>query len=101
MLCSLIAHSELRSTFASGIQQLGGNYIELEPGKTYTPARKGYEIPYKTERVSDVARVLSRTGDALAIRMYGKASHWIYGFAHETLKEFARWSDIPINQYGR
>ncbi|MBS3742588.1 MAG: ornithine carbamoyltransferase [Candidatus Cloacimonetes bacterium] len=85
-----------RSTFATGIQQLGGNYIELEPGKTYTPARKGYEIPYKTERVSDVARVLSRTGDAIAIRMYGKASHWIYGFAHETLKEFAHWSDIPI-----
>ena len=85
-----------RSTFAAGIQQLGGNYIELEPGKTYTPARKGFEIPYKTERISDVARVLSRTGDAIAIRMYGKPSHWIYGFAHETLKEFAEWSNIPI-----
>ncbi len=85
-----------RSTFANGIQQLGGYHVDLEPGKTYTPARKGFEIPYKTERISDVARVLSRTGNALAIRMYGKPSQWIYGFAHETLKEFAKWSDIPI-----
>ena len=97
-LYSMFFNSSLRtrSTFAAGIQQLGGNYIELEPGKTYTPARKGYEIPYKTERISDVARVLSRTGDALAIRMYGKPSHWIYRFAHESLKEFAYWADIPV-----
>jgi len=85
-----------RSTFAAGIQQLGGYHIDLEPGKTYIPARKGYEIPYKTERICDVAQVLSRTGDAIAIRMYGKASNWIYGFAHETLKEFAYYADIPI-----
>ena len=85
-----------RSTFAAGIQQLGGFHVDLEPGKTYTPARKGFEVPYKTERICDVAQVLSRTGDALAIRMYGAPSQWIYGFAHETMKEFAHYSDIPI-----
>ena len=85
-----------RSTFAAGIQQLGGNYIELEPGKTYTPARKGYEIPYKTERVCDVARVLDRVGDALSIRMYGEPAHWIYGFANATLKEFAEYANAPL-----
>lgn len=52
-----------RSTFSAGIQQLGGFYVELEPGKTYTPARKGYKVPYKTERISDVPGVLSRIGD--------------------------------------
>jgi len=85
-----------RSTFAAGIQQLGGNYIELEPGKTYTPARKGYEVPYKTERICDVAAMLSRVGDAIAIRMYGPPAHWIYGFANATMKEFAEYSDVPI-----
>ena len=85
-----------RSTFAAGIQQLGGNYIELEPGKTYTPARKGYEVPYKTERICDVASMLSRVGDAMAIRMYGPPAHWIYGFANSTMKEFAEYSDVPI-----
>ena len=85
-----------RSTFAAGIQQLGGFHVDLEPGKTYTPARKGYEIAYKTERITDVAQVLSRTGDAIAIRMYGAPAKWIYGFAHETMQEFAHYADIPI-----
>lgn len=85
-----------RSTFAGGIQQLGGYCVDLEPGKTYTPARKGFEIPYKTERICDVAQVLDRTGDALAIRMYGEHGHWIYGFCHETMKEFAEYMDNPV-----
>ena len=85
-----------RSTFAAGIQQLGGHYVELDPGKTYTPARKGYEVPYKTERVSDVARMLDRVGDAIAIRMYGPPAHWIYGFANGTIKEFADYAGVPL-----
>ena len=85
-----------RSTFAAGIQQLGGFHVDLEPGKTYTPARKGYEIPYKTERICDVAQMLSRVGDAIAIRMYGAPAQWIYGFANATIKEFAHYADIPV-----
>ena len=85
-----------RSTFAVGIQQLGGNYLELDPGKTYTPARKGYEVPYKTERICDVASMLSRVGDAISIRMYGPPAQWIYGFANATMKEFADYADIPV-----
>lgn len=97
-LYSMFFNSSLRtrSTFAAGIQQLGGFYVELDPGKTYTPARKGYEVAYKTERICDVAKVISRTGDAISIRMYGKPSHWIYGFAHETMQEFAQHADIPV-----
>jgi len=85
-----------RSTFATGIQQLGGFHVDLEPGKTYTPARAGYDIPYKTERIADVARILSRVGDAIAIRMYGPPAYWIYGFANATLKEFAEYAQIPV-----
>lgn len=85
-----------RSTFAAGIQQLGGYIVDLEPGKTYTPARRGYEVPYKTERICDVAQMLSRVGDALAIRMYGEPAQWIYGFANATIKEFAEYAEMPI-----
>ncbi|MBI4801445.1 MAG: ornithine carbamoyltransferase [Elusimicrobia bacterium] len=85
-----------RSTFAAGIQQLGGFHVDLEPGKTYTPARKGFDIPYKTERIKDVAEMLSRVGDAIAIRMYGPPANWIYGFANSTMKEFAESAAIPI-----
>ncbi|MEW6556389.1 MAG: ornithine carbamoyltransferase [Elusimicrobiota bacterium] len=85
-----------RSTFAAGIQQLGGFHVDLEPGKTYTPARKGYEVPYKTERICDVAQMLSRVGDAIAIRAYGEVGQWIYGFTNAMIKEFAYYSDIPL-----
>ncbi len=85
-----------RSTFDAGIQQLGGFHCSLEPGKTYTPARKGFDIPYKTERIKDVAEVLSRIGDAIAIRMYGPPAGWNYGFAHATMEEFAEYAAIPI-----
>ena len=85
-----------RSTFAAGIQQLGGYHVDLEPGKTYTPARKGFDIPYKTERIKDVAEMLSRVGDAIAIRMYGPPADWIYGFANATIREFAEYSAAPM-----
>lgn len=85
-----------RSTFAAGIQQLGGFHVDLEPGKTYTPARKGYDIPYQTERIKDVAEMLDRVGNAIAIRMYGPPAMWRYGFANATMKEFAQYTGIPI-----
>jgi hypothetical protein len=85
-----------RSTFAAGIQQLGGFLVDLEPSKTYTPARKGYEIPYKTERICDVAQMLDRVGEAMAIRMYGEPAQWIYGFANATIKEFAEYMENPV-----
>ncbi len=85
-----------RSTFAAGIQQLGGFLVDLEPSKTYTPARKGYEIPYKTERICDVAQMLDRVGEAMAIRMYGEPAQWIYGFANATIKEFAYYMENPV-----
>lgn len=85
-----------RSTFAAGIQQLGGFHVDLEPGKTYTPARKGFDIPYKTERIKDVAEMLDRVGDGIAIRMYGPPANWIYGFANATMKEFAHYAAVPI-----
>ena len=85
-----------RTTFHAGINQLGGFCQNLEPGKIYTPARKGFEKAYSTERIADVARVLERIGDALAIRMYGDPAQWVYGRANEILKEFAEWSNIPI-----
>lgn len=85
-----------RTTFSAGINQLGGYYQVLDPGKIYTPAMKGYEVPYSTERISDVARVLSRVGDAIAIRMYGPPAQWVYGRANAVMKEFAEWSEVPI-----
>ncbi|MFQ6059485.1 MAG: N-acetylornithine carbamoyltransferase [Anaerolineae bacterium] len=85
-----------RNSFEAGMTQLGGHAHYLEPGKIYTPALVGMERAYETERVSDVARVLSRMGHAISIRCYGDPVEWIYGKAHEMEREFARWADIPV-----
>ncbi|MEL7643565.1 MAG: ornithine carbamoyltransferase, partial [bacterium] len=85
-----------RNSFEAGMTQLGGHAHYLDPDKIYKPALEGREIAYTTERVSDVARVLDRMGDAIAIRCYGDPVDWEYGGAHAMLKEFARWADIPV-----
>jgi N-acetylornithine carbamoyltransferase len=85
-----------RNSFEAGMTQLGGHAHYLDPSKIYTPALEGKEVAYSTERVSDVARVLSRMGHAISIRCYGDPVDWEYGGSHDLMREFARWSDIPI-----
>jgi len=85
-----------RNSFEAGMHQLGGHAHFLDPNKIYTPALEGKEVAYSTERVSDAARVLSRMGEALAIRCYGDPVEWEYGAANALLREFAKWSDYPI-----
>ena len=85
-----------RNSFEAGMHQMGGHAHFLDPSKIYTPALEGKEVAYSTERVSDVARVLSRMGEAIAIRCYGDPVDWEYGGANDLLHEFAKWSDVPI-----
>jgi ornithine carbamoyltransferase len=53
-------------------------------------------IAYQTEAISDVARVLSRYGDAIAIRIYGDAAKWNIGRGHKVVREFAKHATIPV-----
>ena len=76
--------------------QLGGHAHFLQPGAVYTPALKGEEKAYSTERISDVARVLAEMGDAIAIRIYGKPTGWQYGKGDLIVREFAKWSRVPV-----
>nr|MBP7139442.1 N-acetylornithine carbamoyltransferase [Caldisericia bacterium] len=85
-----------RNSFEAGMHQLGGHAHDLNPKQIYTPALPGREIAYSTERVSDVARVLSRMGEAISIRCYGEPVDWVYGEANRMIREFAYWSDIPV-----
>ena len=85
-----------RNSFEAGMTQLGGHAHYLDPDKIYTPALPGKEVAYSTERVSDVARVLSRMGDAIAIRCYGDPVDWVYGGANDVIRNFAYWADIPV-----
>ncbi len=85
-----------RNSFEAGIYQLGGHAHFLSPSDMYTPTLPEDMVPYQTEAIADVARVLSRYGDAIAIRVYGDAAKWVIGRGHKIIQEFARWSDIPV-----
>lgn len=85
-----------RNSFEAGMTQLGGHAHFLQPGAVYTPALKGEEQAYTTERISDVARVLAEMGDGIAIRIYGKHTGWLYGKGNRIVREFAEWSRIPV-----
>ena len=85
-----------RNSFEAGMTHLGGHAHFLDPFKIYSPAMEGREVAYSTERVSDVARVLARMGDAIAIRCYGDPVDWEYGGSHALMQEFAKWSDVPV-----
>ncbi|MGA2625692.1 MAG: ornithine carbamoyltransferase [Candidatus Bathyarchaeia archaeon] len=85
-----------RNSFEAGMYQLGGNAHFLSPQDVYTPALPEDMVAYQTEAVSDVARVLSRYGDAIAIRIYGDAAKWVIGRGHKVVQEFAKHATIPV-----
>ncbi len=85
-----------RNSFEAGIYQLGGHAHFISPQDVYTPTLPEDMVPYKTESISDVGRVLSRYGDSIAIRIYGDAAKWSIGRGHKIVKEFAKWADVPV-----
>ena len=85
-----------RNSFEAGIYQLGGHAQFLSPTDMYTPTLPEDMVPYATEAISDVSRVLSRYGDAVAIRIYGDPAKWTIGRGHRVIEEFAKWGEIPI-----
>lgn len=85
-----------RNSFEAGVFELGGHAHFLEPSATRLPALEGEEVAYETERISDVARVLSRMGDAIAIRILGDVVGWEYDKGLRIIREFAQWSHVPV-----
>ncbi len=85
-----------RNSFEAGIFQLGGHAHFLEPSSTRIPTLEGEDLGYASERISDVARVLSRMGDAIAIRILGDVVDWVYDKGYRIIEEFAKWSQVPV-----
>ena len=85
-----------RNSFEAGIFQLGGHAHFLEPDATRLPTLEGEDVRYESERISDVARVLSRMGDAIAIRILGDTVDWEYDKTLRIIEEFAKWSQVPV-----
>jgi N-acetylornithine carbamoyltransferase len=85
-----------RNSFEAGMFNLGGHAHYLTPEGVYRPAIATEEEAFVTERVSDVARVLSEMGHGIAIRIFGDSVRWVYGRGNEYIREFARWASIPV-----
>ena len=82
-----------RNSFEAGIFQLGGHAHFLEPSSSRLPTLEGEDVPYQSERIADMARVLSRMGDAIAIRILGGAVDWEYDKSLRIINEFAKYSE--------
>ena len=67
-----------RNSFETGIFELGGHANFLVPEATRLPTLEGEDQGYGSERISDVARVLSRMGACIAIRILGDKVNWEY-----------------------
>ncbi|MBN1800230.1 MAG: N-acetylornithine carbamoyltransferase [Candidatus Lokiarchaeota archaeon] len=53
-------------------------------------------VGYNSESIKDTAIVLSRYFDAIGIRIFPVAVDWKYKEGNRILREFAKWSTVPI-----
>jgi ornithine carbamoyltransferase len=90
-----------RNSFEAGMTQLGGHAHFLSPSTMYAPgtadvADPGHLVKESKEDLTDTARVLSRYGHAISIRIFQDASGWVHGRGNAIVREYAKWADIPI-----
>ncbi|PIV36703.1 MAG: acetylornithine carbamoyltransferase [Lysobacterales bacterium CG02_land_8_20_14_3_00_62_12] len=88
-----------RSSFEIGAWQLGGHAVVLQPGKDawgieFDPGRVMDGEP--EEHVSEVARVLSRYCDLIAVRAFPKFVDWRVDREDRVLKAFAHYATVPV-----
>ena len=90
-----------RNSFETGMTQLGGHANYLSPSSMYSPGTNEMENPVELvketkEDLKDTARVLSRYGHAISIRIFQDPSGWIHGKGNAIIREYAKWADIPV-----
>lgn len=93
-----------RTTFELGVHQLGGKAIVLEPGKGAWPIEfdeilDGNPVVMDgepEEHVKEVARVLSRYVDCIAVRAFPKFQRWEEDRKDKVIQAFARYATVPV-----
>jgi N-acetylornithine carbamoyltransferase len=88
-----------RTSFELGAFQLGGHAVVLAPGKDAWP------IEFETgvvmdgeaeEHIAEVARVLSRYADLIAVRAFPKFQDWAVDREDRVLRGFAKHATVPV-----
>jgi N-acetylornithine carbamoyltransferase len=88
-----------RTSFELGAHQLGAKAIVLEPGKGAWPIEfeEGVVMDGEAEEhIKEVARVLSRYVDAIAVRAFPKFQRWEDDRRDHVINQFAKYSTVPV-----
>ncbi|MEW5847761.1 MAG: N-acetylornithine carbamoyltransferase [Myxococcota bacterium] len=88
-----------RTTFELGLHHLGAKAIVLEPGKGAWPIEFDDNVVMDAEpeeHVREVARVLSRYVDAIAVRAFPKFQRWEDDREDKVIRAFARHATVPV-----
>jgi N-acetylornithine carbamoyltransferase len=88
-----------RTSFELGAFQLGGHAIVLAPGKDAWPIefKVGSVMDGDTEEhIAEVARVLSRYVDLIAVRAFPKFVDWAEDREDRVIKAFAEYATVPV-----
>ncbi len=88
-----------RTSFEIGVFEMGGHAVVLEPGKSAWPIeyRPGVVMEGEAEEhVEEVARVLSRYCDLIAVRAFPKFQHWEDDREDAVINAFAKYATVPV-----
>ncbi|UGB36961.1 N-acetylornithine carbamoyltransferase [Frateuria soli] len=88
-----------RTSFELGAFHLGGHAIVLSPGKDAWPIEfeAGTVMDGEAEEhIAEVARVLSRYVDLIAVRAFPKFQDWSVDREDRVIKAFARYATVPV-----
>jgi N-acetylornithine carbamoyltransferase len=88
-----------RTSFELGAHQLGGHAVVLQPGKDAWPIEfdVGTVMDGDTEEhVAEVARVLSRYVDLIAVRAFPKFQDWAVDREDRVIHAFAKYATVPV-----
>lgn len=88
-----------RTSFELGAFHLGAHAIVLSPGKDAWPIEfeVGSVMDGDTEEhIAEVARVLSRYVDLIAVRAFPKFQDWAVDRQDQVIKAFAQYATVPV-----
>jgi len=88
-----------RTSFEVGIFEMGGHAVVLEPGKGAWPIEFRPNVVMDgdaEEHVEEVARVLSRYVDLIAVRAFPKFKRWEEDREDSVIAAFAKYVIVPV-----
>jgi N-acetylornithine carbamoyltransferase len=88
-----------RTSFETAMFLHGGHAVILEPGKGSWSLETEIGVTMDgttVEHIIEAARVLSRYGDALAVRTFPKGTDWSTERLDPVIRNFAKYADKPV-----